>query len=107
MTASEAHRKGQPFKAKKESSTAASFYFQACCDGSARLGACVTLSQSPQHGFETWFSLQYAETLESLRVPLVKVSPEPMDKVLKEATQAAADAKAHIEGMQDPQGAKQ
>jgi len=107
LRAGEAHRMGRPYKAAKESSTAASFFFCACCDGRARLGACVNISQSPQHGFETWFSLNYAESLTSLHVPLVKVKSVPLDQSLKTAAAAAEEAKEAFEKMGPPQGPKQ
>ena len=52
LKAGECHRKGMPYKAQKAMSTAGSIYMTACCDGRARLGMIVTLSPSPQHGFE-------------------------------------------------------
>ena len=52
LGAGECHRKGLPYKATKSLSTAGVIYMTACCDGRARLGMVVTLSPSPQHGFE-------------------------------------------------------
>eukprot|EP00927_Polykrikos_kofoidii_P012668 TRINITY_DN15488_c0_g1_i1.p1 TRINITY_DN15488_c0_g1~~TRINITY_DN15488_c0_g1_i1.p1 ORF type:complete len:1146 (+),score=209.29 TRINITY_DN15488_c0_g1_i1:69-3506(+) len=92
LKASECHEKGMPYKAQKANATAAQLYFCACCDGQARMGAVVTVSQSPQHGFETWFSLRYAEQLAACRVPLKRVKPQPMDRVLEQAATAAEAA---------------
>eukprot|EP00927_Polykrikos_kofoidii_P081232 TRINITY_DN7844_c0_g1_i4.p1 TRINITY_DN7844_c0_g1~~TRINITY_DN7844_c0_g1_i4.p1 ORF type:complete len:1190 (+),score=219.62 TRINITY_DN7844_c0_g1_i4:74-3643(+) len=110
LKASEQHKKGMAFKAAKEFSTAASFYFSACCDGRALLGACVSITQSPQHGFESWFSLRYAEQLAACRVPLSKVVAVPMEKMLQDATVAAEEAAERFARWGDspnPQGAKQ
>ena len=52
LKAGECHRKGMAYQAQKAMSTAGSIYMTACCDGRARLGMIVTLSPSPQHGFE-------------------------------------------------------
>lgn len=102
------HRKGIPFKASKEMSTAATLYFfSACFDGRARLGACVTVSSSPQHGLETWFSLEYAQKLAQCSTPLKRVRPFPFDKAVKAARKAAKEAEqAFHQTNQKPQGAK-
>jgi len=108
LKASDMHKKGIPYKAQKELSTAASFYFCACCDGRARIGACVTISQSPQHGFESWFSLRYAEQLAACRVPLFQVTPVPVAEALQAAAQAAEEAADKFaKANPNPQGAKQ
>ena len=92
LKAGEMHRKGQAYKAQKAMSTSGSLYMTACCDGRARLGVCVTLSQSPQHGFETWFTLQYAANLVKLRAPLVRQKAVALKKAIEEAGKAAKKA---------------
>jgi len=89
-------------------STGATFYFSSCCDGRARLGACITISQAPQHGFESWFGLKYAEQLMKCRAPLVKVKPVKIDKALEAAEKKAKDCAAAFANMNpNPVGAKQ
>ncbi|KAK3246993.1 hypothetical protein CYMTET_43498 [Cymbomonas tetramitiformis] len=110
LKAADMHQKGLPYQAQKELSTAASFYFCACCDGRAHVGACVTVSQSPQHGFESWFSLQFAEQLAASRVPQRQIKPVPMADAQEAAVRAAQEtAKKLAEWGTDPtpQGAKQ
>ena len=94
LKAADMHRKGIPFRAAREMSTGASLYFSACCDGRARLGACVTVSPSPQHGFETWFGLKYAKELMKCRAPLVKAKPVDIGKAIEAAEKRAADTAA-------------
>jgi len=43
-------------------------------------------------GFESWFSLKYAEALASCSVPLQKVKSKSINTVIEHATQSAADA---------------
>lgn len=110
MRATDRHEKGMPYKAAKEASTSASYYLSACCDGRARLAACVTVSQSPQHGGETWFSLRYAQQLAACRVPLKRIAPQPWDTALADASRAVEEAAETFERWgptPSPQGAKQ
>jgi len=85
LKAADMHRKGIPFRAQRGMSTGATFYLSSCCDGRARLGACITISQAPQHGFESWFGLKYAEQLMNCRAPLVKVKPDALGSTSKMA----------------------
>ena len=94
LKAADMHRKGIPFRAAREMSTGASLYFSACCDGRARLGACVTVSPSPQHGFETWFGLKYAAELMKCRAPLVKAKAVDIGKAIEAAEKKAEGAAA-------------
>ena len=58
-------------------------------NGRARLGMVVTLSSSPQNGWETWFSCTYGEDLSKLRAP---VTPRPARNLAKAVFAAAATA---------------
>merc|ERR1719326_1229887 len=49
-----------------------------CFDGRALMGMVVCVSQAPQHGSETWFSLQMGEKLASLKS---NVQPKKMGKI--------------------------
>lgn len=65
-------------------------------------------SQAPQHGFESWFGLKYAEQLMNCRAPLVKVKPVKIDKALEAAEKKAKDCAAAFANMNpNPVGAKQ
>mmetsp|Transcript_31250 Transcript_31250/g.62532 ORF Transcript_31250/g.62532 Transcript_31250/m.62532 type:complete len:505 (-) Transcript_31250:412-1926(-) len=97
LKASEMHRKGAKYSAQKSLSTQGTLYMTACCDGRALLGMVCALSQSPQHGFETWFTLNYGQQLTKLAAPLVPVKAIHKDEALKAAEKAAKDAQASLE----------
>jgi len=107
LKAGDMHKKGLEYKAQKAMSTAGSLYMTACCDGRARLGMIVTLSPSPQHGFESWFTLKYAEALVKLKAPLVAQKAEKMDKVVKATGEAAIKAQKDFAAQSEPKGAHQ
>jgi hypothetical protein len=107
LKAGECHRKGMAYQAQKAMSTAGSIYMTACCDGRARLGMIVTLSPSPQHGFESWFTLKYAESLYKLKTPLVHQQAEKMNKVVKAAGAAAIAAQKDFAKQHEPKGPMQ
>lgn len=52
----------------------------------------VCLSQAPQNGWETWFSLQYGTGLANLCTNIDKIQPKSIKTALKEAQQASAEA---------------
>lgn len=61
--------------------------------GEARLDALICLSQSPQNGWETWFSIaQFGKELSKLKTRIKKVPVSPIDKALKGAQGAASEA---------------
>merc|ERR1719160_1353649 len=51
-------------------------YIGRCLTGQAYLTAIVCISQSPQNGWETWFSCGYGQGLAKLQAPLKKVKPQ-------------------------------
>ena len=108
LKAGDMHRKGMPYKAQKAMATAGSIFMTAHCDSRARLGMIVTLSPSPQHGFESWFTLKYAKSLAELKAPLVKQKSVTLAKTLKDAGVAATKAQeSFAKSPQEPQGAMQ
>merc|ERR1719401_1096889 len=68
-----------------------------CLMGQCWMNAIVCLSQSPQNGWETWFSCTYGEALAKMQAPLKKVKVEKIDKVRKDLTAAAAKTKEIFE----------
>lgn len=92
--ASSAYTSGQIYRpsGKPIPVSQASVYFQGCCDGRARLGAIITLSLSAQHGFETWFSMNYAAKLMKLKAPVRKVTSVDMSKAQQQARDALVEA---------------
>eukprot|EP01048_Picozoa_sp_COSAG05_P011034 COSAG05_NODE_1013_length_6190_cov_4.171236_5_plen_82_part_00 len=68
-----------------------------CCTGQARLGVIVAISQSPQNGWETWFSCTWGEMVAKLRAPCDKQKTTRLATAIKAATKdkkAAADSLA-------------
>ena len=108
LKAGDMHRKGLAYKAQKAMSTAGTLYMTSCCDGRAALGMIVTLSPSPQHGFESWFTLKYAGALVNLKAPLVKQQSANLLKAIKATGVAATKAQEDFaKSPQKPQGANQ
>ena len=78
--ASEQHKKKKSYTPP----TAACYLGSTLC-GSYRTGMIVTLSQAPQNGWETWFSLTYGTTLAELEVRLKKRKTNgKLDKLMNE-----------------------
>jgi len=70
--------------------------------GEARLEALICLSQSPQNGWETWFSIaRYGATLAKLKTRVKKVPTLQMDKALEEAHAAACEAEQALANQKD------
>jgi len=92
LTATEKHRRGRSYAPPRQATTPFIRFMGACLDGSCRTAMIVTLSQAPQNGWETWFSLQYGTDLSKLRVPLNTRTPRVVGKELKAARAAAAEA---------------
>mmetsp|Transcript_11808 Transcript_11808/g.17548 ORF Transcript_11808/g.17548 Transcript_11808/m.17548 type:complete len:446 (-) Transcript_11808:65-1402(-) len=61
----------------------------------AFLGMLITLSQAPQCGWETWFSLQYGEAMTQLRARISPRSPSPYVD-LRKSTKASLDSYAKL-----------
>ena len=55
--ASDMHKAGKQFKLPKTVGGGAINFLGGACTGESRMGALICLSQSPQHGWETWFSV--------------------------------------------------
>jgi len=70
--------KGKKYKCGTALITPAIQTIASCFDGRALMGMVVCVSQAPQHGSETWFSLQMGEKLASLKS---NVQPKKMGKI--------------------------
>lgn len=68
-----------------------------CFLGQCWMNAIVCLSQSPQNGWETWFSCDYGEALAKLQAPLRKIKMQQVDKARKDLAASAAKAKKVFE----------
>jgi hypothetical protein len=70
--------------------------------GEARLEALICLSQSPQNGWETWFSIaRYGARLAKLKTRVKKVPTIKISKALKEAQAAACEAEQACANQKD------
>merc|ERR1719238_98464 len=98
VNATEAHKnKRRYIKPKGTSTTDAMRFIGRCLDGNAQPGMIVCISQSPQHGWETWFSCTYGEKLAALKSPLKKMKLKNLDKELKAAEKNVAKARKAVE----------
>ena len=79
------HKKRKPYNAPKQNSTQLTKYLGRCLDGRASLSMIVCLSQAPQCGWETWFSLQYGKDLASLQAPVRKAQEQSLHSALHDA----------------------
>merc|ERR1711972_709093 len=73
-------------------------YIGRCLVGQAWLTSIVCLSQSPQNGWETWFSCEYGKGLAKLQAPVRKAKVQDATALEKTLTAAAAKAKTVFEG---------
>lgn len=73
-------------------------YIGRCLTGQAWLTAVVCLSQSPQNGWETWFSCEYGKSVAKCSAPVRKVKLEEVDDLEKRLIEEAATAKRAVEG---------
>ena len=83
VKATEQHKKGKKYNAPTQLCMPAVQFLGTCFDGSSLLGILVCLSQAKHCGWETWFSLQYGETLSKLRCPVKPRTSHPIDSLLK------------------------
>ena len=98
VTATNAHKAGRPYKFAGFGNSAPIQYFGGALAGESRLAALICLSQSPQHGWETWFSIaQYGKQLAELKTRVRPVDSTPMEKALAEAEKAAEEALKSLE----------
>lgn len=66
------HRRRLPYKAPTQNTTDFIKYCGNLLNGSCMCKMMICLSQAPQCGWETWWSLQYGTDLSKLKVPVVK-----------------------------------
>lgn len=83
--ATEAWSKGKKYKPQTALVPPGVWYLGGCCTGHARLGVVVGISQSPQNGWETWFSCTWGANAAKLKAPCNKQKAKDVDKELKSA----------------------
>merc|ERR1712228_464982 len=85
--------------------TALTRYIGRCLVGQSWLSAIVCLSQSPQNGWETWFSCEYGEGLAKLQAPVRKVKVENALALEERLTAEKAKAKKTFDATPQKGGA--
>jgi len=86
VAASNLAKQGKEYKEQNYLGGATTSFFGGALAGEARLDALICLSQSPQNGWETWFSTaNYGAKLSQLRTRVKSVRSAPMAKVLVQA----------------------
>ena len=94
--ATQAHAKGRKYNPPTQCSSPSQNFLMGCCDGQARLGMCVCLSQSLQNGFESYESLKFGESLAKLRVPIRQVKGVDIEKQRLALENDLAEAEADL-----------
>lgn len=87
---------GQKYKPQTALVPPSVWYLGGCCTGHARLGVIVGISQSPQNGWETWFSCTWGENVAKLRAPCDKQKPRDIGKEVKKAQKEAKEAEEAV-----------
>ena len=91
LKATNQYKSGKVYKPATQLLTPTMQYMGACMDGSALLGMVVCLSQAPQCGWETWFSLKYGTDLAKIQAPANPQKPRNFLKVLGNAIKKAKE----------------
>ena len=74
-------------------------YLSACFDGRSLLGLFICLSQAPQNGWETWFSMEkFGSGMAKLRAPAIAVKGVPIDVMMKNVEKNYAKFKTDLDG---------
>jgi len=91
--ATDLNRQGGIFKAQSMIGGSTANFFAGALTGEARSEALVCLSQSPQNGWESWFSIaKYGSQLAKLKTRVKSVASTPMAKALAQAEKDVTDA---------------
>ena len=93
--ATEAWQKGRAFKPQTDWAPTL-WYLTGCCTGKARLGVVVAISQSPQNGWETWFSCTWGANIAKLKAPCNKQKPTNICKAAKTTVKELEAAEAAL-----------
>jgi len=97
VKATEQNQKKKKYQNNCFPGTALTRYIGRCLVGQSWLTAIVCLSQSPQNGWETWFSCEYGEGLAKLQAPVRKSKVENAEALEERLTAEKAKAKKIFE----------
>jgi hypothetical protein len=100
------HRSRQKYSPPTQNTPPTIKFIGACLDGTALMSMVVCLSQAPQNGWETWFSLKYGTDLSKLASPVKDQQGQDIKKVhaaaVAEAKKTAAAVPAAEPHLKDP-----
>mmetsp|Transcript_12820 Transcript_12820/g.20344 ORF Transcript_12820/g.20344 Transcript_12820/m.20344 type:complete len:438 (-) Transcript_12820:301-1614(-) len=101
LLATNLHKKGKKYMPPRQMTTALIKTTGACLGGKCRTAMIVCLSQAPQCGWETWFSLEYGTGLGALRAPVVPQKKTKFQNALKAAIKRQTDSNLKLENAKD------
>jgi len=84
LKATESWKAGKQFKPQTDWAPTL-WFLTGCCTGKARVGVVVAISQSPQNGWETWFSCTWGSNIAKLQAPCDKQKAKKIGGLLKTA----------------------
>ena len=85
ITATEHYRKGKKYQTVKQLASPLILYLGYLINGVALMNMIICLSQAPQNGWETWFSLNYGTSLSKLAISIPTIKSKKFKSVLAEA----------------------
>ena len=91
VNATEAHKKGKQFKVASSLTPPGVQYVASLINGSCIMNMIICLSQAPQNGWETWFSLKYGTDLSKLEIKVPYQKPTELKKFLAQSIKDDAE----------------
>ena len=91
VNATDAHKKGKPFKVATSLTPPGIQYIAQLINGSCIMNMIICLSQAPQNGWETWFSLKYGADLSKLEIKIPQQKPTDLKKLIASTTKEDAE----------------
>jgi hypothetical protein len=90
------HKRKKAYQVPRQGAMPLTQYLGRCIDGRAMTNMIVCLSQAPQCGWETWFSLNYGTDLAELRTLVKDAKTYSLDKALGGCERAQKQAIATL-----------
>ena len=92
--ATDAFKKGIKFSLATSLTPPVCLYMSRLINGSTLMNMIVCLSQAPQNGWETWFSLQYGQSMSLMEIKIPQIKPYSLKAGISEAEKNLKDANA-------------
>jgi len=96
--ATEAHKKKRPYAPPRQLATDATRFLSSSFNGSALMCLCLCLSPANVNGWETWFSLNWGESVSRLSVDVKRQLPTSISKAISEASKEVKEAATDLAG---------